>query len=585
MVAAAGDMALVGGGCMGFVDTTTGVRAIGYLERDPLPVGPIALVTHSGSVFSAMLRTHRRAGVLRRRCRSGQELVTHDGRLPGLRAVAARDPGGRAGAGDDARRAAARRPALAEAAARDIPVCALTVGYVGARAGAGRRPLRRDRRVGRRLGGAVHGVRRAPLRRPRRPHRQPRDVRDRTAAASAGTGRGLATAHDSGAERVLVADVAERLGVRFADAAPSRPRAADGAARPGPEPDEPARRLGQRRRHRGAVRRVPRARWPTTRRSARWRWRWTWSRSTTATRSFPRRAGEPAGADRQAGGRARQPAVGRRPGRRRPAAGAGDPGARGHGVGAARARAPAGRRRRGRGPRWSSTSGSALGAGWRRRALDGRLVGAAAATTASRSRRASACRRRGTRPSAAADGYGLPGGAQERRRGASTTRPRRTAYASGSVTATPSARRTTTSRRGSGRGCWCSARCPGWRWRSASCATRCSGRWWWSRPAGCSWSWSPSARSRCRRSTARRPWRWSAGCGSPRLLDGYRGSAPADVEALARRGRRPRPAGRRARRPPRRPSTSTRSSSAPTPPSSSTPSSSPGSTPTSPIAT
>src|SRR4029079_17836571 len=31
-----------------------------------------------------------------------------------------------------------------------------------------------------------------------------------------GTGRGIATAHDSGAERVLVADVAERLGVRFA---------------------------------------------------------------------------------------------------------------------------------------------------------------------------------------------------------------------------------------------------------------------------------------------------------------------------------------------------------------------------------
>jgi len=60
VVAAAGEMALIGGGCMGFVDTTTGVRAIGYLERDPMPVGSIALVTHSGSVFSAMLRTHRR---------------------------------------------------------------------------------------------------------------------------------------------------------------------------------------------------------------------------------------------------------------------------------------------------------------------------------------------------------------------------------------------------------------------------------------------------------------------------------------------------------------------------------------------
>jgi predicted CoA-binding protein len=57
VVAAAGGLAVVGGGCMGFVDTTTGVRAIGYLERDPLPAGSIALVTHSGSVFSALLRT------------------------------------------------------------------------------------------------------------------------------------------------------------------------------------------------------------------------------------------------------------------------------------------------------------------------------------------------------------------------------------------------------------------------------------------------------------------------------------------------------------------------------------------------
>ena len=75
VIEAAGEMALVGGGCMGFVDTTTGVRAIGYLERDPLPTGSIALVTHSGSVFSALLRTHRRLeySVV---VSSGQELVS-----------------------------------------------------------------------------------------------------------------------------------------------------------------------------------------------------------------------------------------------------------------------------------------------------------------------------------------------------------------------------------------------------------------------------------------------------------------------------------------------------------------------------
>ena len=44
--ARAAGMALCGGGCMGFVNVARGVRAIGYVERDPLPSGPVALVTH-----------------------------------------------------------------------------------------------------------------------------------------------------------------------------------------------------------------------------------------------------------------------------------------------------------------------------------------------------------------------------------------------------------------------------------------------------------------------------------------------------------------------------------------------------------
>ena len=104
---------------------------------------------------------------------------------------------------------------LAEAAARDIPVCALTVGtsvrgqalvdaHSGAIAGsdAGWEALF-----------SAYGVHRCS------------DLDDLTDSLETfsigrrhvpGTGRGVATAHDSGAERVLVADVAERLGVRFA---------------------------------------------------------------------------------------------------------------------------------------------------------------------------------------------------------------------------------------------------------------------------------------------------------------------------------------------------------------------------------
>ncbi len=217
VVAAAGDLALVGGGCMGFVDLTTGVRAIGYLERDPLPVGSIALVTHSGSVFSAMLRTHRRLeySVV---VSSGQELVctTADHlayalSLPETRVVGL--------VLETMRDAAGLRAGLAEAAARDIPVVALTVGtsvrgqalvdaHSGAIAGsdAGWEALF-----------TAYGVHRCADLPELTDSLETFAIARRPRAAG---GRGLATVHDSGAERVLVADVAERLGVPFADLAP-----------------------------------------------------------------------------------------------------------------------------------------------------------------------------------------------------------------------------------------------------------------------------------------------------------------------------------------------------------------------------
>ncbi len=74
-IARTAGMALCGGGCMGFVNVTTGLRAIGYIEREQLPRGPVAFITHSGSVFSAMLRTRRHLGFTVA-VSSGQELVT-----------------------------------------------------------------------------------------------------------------------------------------------------------------------------------------------------------------------------------------------------------------------------------------------------------------------------------------------------------------------------------------------------------------------------------------------------------------------------------------------------------------------------
>lgn len=236
VVAAAGPMAVIGGGCMGFVDTTTGVRAIGYLERDPLPAGPIALVTHSGSVFSALLRSHRRLeySVV---VSSGQELVctTADHLAYALSLEQTRVVGLVLETMRDATRL---QECLAAAAARDIPVVALTVGtsqrgralvdaHSGAIAGsdAGWEALF-----------AAYGVHRCG------------DLADLTDSLEtfaigrrpvASAGRGIATVHDSGAERVLVADLAERLGVPFADPAPATVARLAGILDPGLEATNP----------------------------------------------------------------------------------------------------------------------------------------------------------------------------------------------------------------------------------------------------------------------------------------------------------------------------------------------------------
>ena len=152
-IARSAGMALCGGGCMGFVNVAAGVRAVGYVERDPLPAGPVAFITHSGSVFSAMLRTRRHLGFTVA-VSAGQELVTTAASyldyaldLEETRVVG---PAPRDAAG--ARRACG--PPSSGPPSRDVAVVALTVGgsaagramvaaHSGALAGDGRRPGRR----------------------------------------------------------------------------------------------------------------------------------------------------------------------------------------------------------------------------------------------------------------------------------------------------------------------------------------------------------------------------------------------------------------------------------------------------------
>ena len=210
--AAAGDLALCGGGCMGFVNPPAGVRALGYLEREHLRPGPIALVTHSGSLFSALLRTRRRLDYSLA-VSSGQELGLTAGdyvewalqrpetRVVGLFLETVRD-------------AAALRRGLALAMERSVPVVALTVG--GSAAGRSLVTAHSGAVAGDDAGWealfASYGVHRT------------RDVEELVDTLELfAVGRrvrqpriGIATVHDSGAERTLVADVAEAEGVPFA---------------------------------------------------------------------------------------------------------------------------------------------------------------------------------------------------------------------------------------------------------------------------------------------------------------------------------------------------------------------------------
>ena len=214
--AQAAGMALCGAGCMGFVNVAYGLRAVGYVEPDPLPAGPIALITHSGSVFSALLRTRRGLGFTLA-VSPGQELVTPAAayaryalslpqtKVLGLVLETIRDPGQLQGV-------------LTAAAVADIPVVLLTAGtspagqamvtaHSGALAGqdGGWEALSR-----------AYGVHRVADLAEMTDTLELFAIGRRAARPLRPGGTGIATVHDSGLERAHIADLAEQAGVPFA---------------------------------------------------------------------------------------------------------------------------------------------------------------------------------------------------------------------------------------------------------------------------------------------------------------------------------------------------------------------------------
>jgi len=203
-------MAVCGGNGMGFFNLNHSLRVCGYPEPAGLPCGPVAVVSHSGSVFSALLHNDRglRFNLV---VSAGMELVTtaaayldHAVELPSTRVVAlfletVREP-------------AAFRVALAKAAERGVHVVALKVGrgqaageLVAAHSGA----LAGEDGAYQALFDA-YGVARV---------RSLDELADTCELLTAGRRAfpgGLAAIHDSGGERAHLMDLAEELAVPLA---------------------------------------------------------------------------------------------------------------------------------------------------------------------------------------------------------------------------------------------------------------------------------------------------------------------------------------------------------------------------------
>ena len=333
-------MAVCGAACMGFVNVARGLRAVGYIEPDPVPAGPVALITHSGSVFSTLLRARRGFG-FSLAVSSGLELVTTaaayaryalglaETRVLALVLEAIRD-------------AAALRAALEAALAADVPVVLLSVGLsqdgqalVSAHSGA----LAAADGAWEALAGA-YGVHRVG---------DLAELADTLELFAAGrrrapSNKGIATVHDSGLERAHVADLAAELGVPFAPIAPATTDRLAAVIDPGLRPGNPLDVWGTGRDTEPlfaeclaalaadpevaavalAVDLVP---------------------EFDGDEAYPRAVLAAAARHRQAGRRAGGPARGRRPGGRRPAARRRRARPRGHPQRPARAAPPAGPRR------------------------------------------------------------------------------------------------------------------------------------------------------------------------------------------------------------------------------------------------
>ncbi|HZJ52216.1 MAG TPA: acetate--CoA ligase family protein [Actinomycetota bacterium] len=209
-IAAGAGMALCGNNCMGFVNLEHSLRAGGYRLPSDLKAGGVTFISHSGSAFSALLY-NRRGLRFNLVVSSGQELVTN---AADYLAYALERPTTKAVALllETVRSPEAFVTCLDEAKRRDVPLVVCKVGrhersnaLVTAHSGA----LAGDDGAYEALFDAFGVLRVDSL------DEMADTLELLVAGRRAGRG-GIATVHDSGGERALVADVAYERGVTFA---------------------------------------------------------------------------------------------------------------------------------------------------------------------------------------------------------------------------------------------------------------------------------------------------------------------------------------------------------------------------------
>lgn len=225
---------ICGGNGMGFVNLEHGLRVCGFYQPFDLTPGGVAFLSHSGSLFSAMLHSRRRFG-FNLVVSTGAELNTTMDRyldwtlhLPSTRVIAlfletVRDPDG-------------FRGALSHAADSDIPVVALKVGVSSrgqAAVGTHSEAIAGDDAVYEALFEA-HGVHRVESM-----DEMADTVELFASGRRAGAGTGLGAVHDSGGERAMLIDTAEEVGVSLPSLTPATKARVTAFLDPGLEPENP----------------------------------------------------------------------------------------------------------------------------------------------------------------------------------------------------------------------------------------------------------------------------------------------------------------------------------------------------------